>query len=269
MQNAMGASGVLGLQGNGLNAANYYAQSLAPAIGGRNTQGGSGAGHSVMQAGLGFGADLDAIQQRAIAEGLPQVRASYSARGLGLGGEAARGEQDYVQRISDQMAQEAIQARLGGLGVAAQGANTAANEAAAFGNIGLGRGQLAAQATQLPQQVLNQMLQGYGLAGNVMGQAADQPGALINQYLQGQGQGLQNFGQMGNILTQSGNQQFQPLQLAGLGAGVWGQAQQFPLDYANTLFQASRQPENWLANFINSVPNIGSSGQKEGFLGFG
>jgi hypothetical protein len=252
--------------------ANQFAQGLSPAIHGLNTQGGSGAGQQamgagrqamgvgqqVLNAGLGFGADLADIQQRAIAEGLPQVRASYSARGLGTSGEAARGEQDYVQRISDQMAQEAIQARLGGLGIAAQGANAygqgagvvgqgagvAANEAAAFGNIGLGRGALSAQAAQLP-------------------------GSVLNQFLQGQGQGLQNFGQVGNILTQAGQQQFQPLQLAGLGAGVWGQGQQFPLDYANTLFQASRQPYNWLANWMNAVPNIGSTGQAEGFLGIG
>lgn len=252
MMNAFGAGGIpgmsqntLGLQNNALQAANYYAQQLAPALQGRNMGGGSGAGQQVMNAAQGFNTkELADIQQRAIAEGLPQVRASYSSRGLGLGGEAARGEQDYVQRISDQMAQEAIQARLQGLGVMAQGANTAANEAAAFGNIGLGRGNLALQGAQMPQAVLNQMLQGQGL-------------------------GLQNYGQYGNLLAQAGQQQFQPLQLAGLGAGVWGQGQQFPLDYTNTLFAATRQPFNWLANFINGVPNIGDSGQKEGFLGIG
>ena len=84
----------------------------------------------------------------------------------------------------------------------------------------------------------------------------------MNQMLQGQNLGLQGFGM-------AGQQQFQPLQLAGLGAGVWGQGQQFPLDYTNTLFAASRQPYNWLANFINGVPNVGTSGQKEGFLGIG
>lgn len=228
---------ILALQNNALGASNYYAQSLAPSIAGTNMQGQSGAGQSVMNAGLNFGADLKDIQQRAIAEGLPQVRASYSARGLGTSGESARGEQDYVQRISDQMAQEAIQARLGGLGIAAQGANTAAGEAANFGNIGLGRGNLALQSTQMPQSILNAMLQGQNL-------------------------GLQGLGA-------AGQQQFQPLQLAGLGAGVWGQGQQFPLDYTNTLYAASRQPSNWLANFINGVPNVGNSGQKEGFLGIG
>lgn len=237
--------GTLGLQNNALQAANYYAQQLAPALQGRNMGGGSGAGQQVMSAAQGFNTkELADIQQRAIAEGLPQVRASYSARGLGLGGEAARGEQDYVQRISDQMAQEAIQARLQGLGIMAQGANTAANEAAAFGNIGLGRGNLALAGAQMPQAVLNQMLQGQGL-------------------------GMQNFGQMGALLSQAGQQQFQPLQLAGLGAGVWGQGMQFPLDYTNTLFGATRQPMNWLANFINGVPNVGNSGQSEGFLGIG
>lgn len=228
---------LLGLQDPALNVANYYAQKLAPAINGTNMSGQSGAGQQIMQAGLGFNADLEGIQQRAIAEGLPQVRASYSARGLGTGGGAARGEQDYVQRISDQMAQEAIQARLGGLGVAAQGANIAAGEAANFGNIGLGRGNLALQGAQMP--------------GNVLA-----------QFLQNQNLGLQGFGA-------AGQQQFQPLQLAGLGAGVWGQGMQFPLDYTNTLYGASRQPWNWLANFINGVPNVGSSGQTEGFLGIG
>jgi hypothetical protein len=227
----------LGLQNNALAASNYYAQQLAPSIQGSNMQGMSGAGQQVMNAGMNFGADLSGIQQRAIAEGLPQVRASYSSRGLGTSGESARGEQDYVQRISDQMAQEAIQARLGGLGVAAQGANIAAGEAANFGNIGLGRGNLALQSSQMPMSVLNQMLQGQNL-------------------------GLQGLGA-------AGQQQFQPLQLAGLGAGVWGQGMQFPLDYTNTLFAASRQPQNWLANFINGVPNVGNSGQAEGFLGIG
>lgn len=236
--------GLLNLQPNALGAANYFAQGVHPGIAGTNMQGGSGAGQQVMHAGLGFGADLQDIQRRAIAEGLPQVRASYSSRGLGTSGEAARGEQDYVQRISDQMAQEAIQARLGGLNVAAQGANTAAGEAANFGNIGLGRGQLALQGAQMP-------------------------GAVLNQFLQGQNYGMQGLGQAGNILSQAGQQQFQPLQLAGLGAGVFGQGMQFPLDYTNTMFNATRQPYNWLANFINGVPNIGNSGQKEGFLGIG
>lgn len=235
----------LGLQNNALAAANYYAQQLAPAIRGSNMGGGTGAGQQVMSAAQNFNTnELADIQRRAIAEGLPQVRASYSARGLGTSGEAARGEQDYVQRISDQMAQEAIQARLQGLGIMSQGASTAANEAAQFGNIGLGRGNLALQGSQLPMNVLNQMLQGQGL-------------------------GMQNFNQMGQLQSLAGQMQFQPLQLAGLGAGVWGQGMQFPLDYTNTLFAASRQPFNWLANFINGVPNVGSSGQSEGFLGIG
>lgn len=238
---AMGFGGqindTLSLQNNALAAANYYAQQMTPAIQGTNMGGQSGAGQQIMNAGLNFGADLKDIQNRAIAEGLPQVRASYSSRGLGTSGEAARGEQDYVQRISDQMAQEAIQARLGGLGIASQGANIAAGEAANFGNIGLGRGNLALQGSQMPMSVLNQMLQGQNL-------------------------GIQGYGAIGQ-------QQFQPLQLAGLGAGVWGQGMQFPLDYTNTLFAASRQPQNWLANFINGVPNVGNSGQAEGFLGIG
>jgi hypothetical protein len=237
MQQAGQIGNLMQLQQPAFGVANQFAQGVQPGIRGTNTQGASGAGQQVMNAGLGFGFDVDAIQKRAIAEGLPQVRASYSARGLGLGGEAARGEQDYVQRISDQMAQQAVQAKLGGLGVAAQGANTAAGEAANFGNIGIQRGQLAQQAAMLP-------------------------GSVLNQFLQGQQLGLQGLGL-------AGQQQFQPLQLAGLGAGVWGQGMQFPLDYTNTLFAASRQPQNWMANFINGVPNIGSSGQREGFLGLG
>ena len=98
----------LGLQNNALAAANYYAQQMAPAIQGRNVGGQTGAGQQVMNAGLNFGADLQDIQNRAIAQGLPQVRASYSARGLGTSGQAALGEQDYIQRISDQMAQEEL-----------------------------------------------------------------------------------------------------------------------------------------------------------------
>lgn len=241
-QQAMGQGGqignLMGLQGNALDAANFYAQKMNPGINGTNMQGGSGAGQQVMNAALAAPAQFQTdIYNRAHAAALPQVRASYSARGLGTSGQAAQGEQDFTQRLADQFAQEAVQARLGALNVAASGAGTAAGEASNFGNIGVQRGQLALQGAQMP-------------------------GAILNQFLQGQNLGLQGLGA-------AGQQQFQPLQLAGLGAGVWGQGQQFPLDYTNTLYQASRQPFNWLANFINGVPNVGNSGQSEGFLGIG
>jgi hypothetical protein len=226
---------LLGLQTPAFGVANQYAQGLMPAIQGSNVGGPSGAGNRVVDAGLNFGFDVDAIQQRAIAQGLPQVRASYSARGLGTSGEAARGEQDYVQRISDEMAQQAIQARLGGLNAAAAASGPASSEAVGFGNIGLGRGQLALQGAQMP-------------------------GDVLNQFLQGQQYGLQGLGMAQQL-------QGYPQQLLGTGMSNFFNAYNAPLQGFQNFAQTARWPLNQAAAFMSGVAGTKSEPVFTGFAG--
>lgn len=221
---------------NVLQASNYYLnQGVTPAIQGKFSSGPSGAGNRVVDAGLGFGADVSAIQRRAIAEGLPQVRASYSARGLGLGGEAARGEQDYVQRISDAMAQQAIDARLGGLQAAAAAAGPAASEAVGFGNIGLGRGQLGLQAAQAPFDIMGSMINGNNAALQ---------GLNLGQQMQGY-----------------------PQQLMAAGMNNYFNGFNLPLQAFQNFIQTQRYPQNQAMTFLGGTAGTASSPVFTGIFG--
>lgn len=221
---------------NLLQSSNYYLnQGVTPAIQGKFSSGPSGAGNRVVDAGLGFGADVAAIQRRAIAEGLPQVRASYSARGLGTSGEAARGEQDYVQRISDALAQQAIDAKLGGLQAAAAASGSAASEAVGFGNIGLGRGQLGLQAAQAPFDIMGSML-----AGN-------------NAALQGLGMGQQMQGY--------------PQQLMGMGMQNYFNGWNLPLQAFQNYIQTQRYPQNQAMTLLGGTAGTASQPVFTGIVG--
>lgn len=186
----------------------YYAGGIGPAIQGTNfpgvggSGGGGGGGGSwgptgkslqVADAALNAQANWQKdIYDRAIADARPAVAASYSARGLGSSGMAARGEQDAIQRITDDMTQRDVQNRINSLGVAASAAGNAGQEGVGWGNVGvgwgnvgLGRGNLAMEATRLPAQVQGQFIQN---------QLAAQQGQANPMALLGQGSQLFNMG---------------------------------------------------------------------------
>lgn len=246
MQMAGYAPGVLG-------ASAGYGQMLNNAIG----QGSSGVGipsgnlaritDAALNQANNVGVNGD-IYQRTMDLMRPQIRAAYSARGLGTSGEAIQGENDQAMQLADTMAQQAYANRNAFLGTAAnagsaEGAervgltNAGVNQALGLGGLGVQRGQLALGGMTAAPQAWNSILGGQ------------------NQAFQG--------------LNMAGQQQFQPLQLAGLGGGVYGQGLNMPLDFANAMYGATRAPMMNFGNFLNGVPNVGSSGQREGFLGLG
>lgn len=188
------------------------------------------------------------IYQRTMALLRPQVRSAFADRGLGTSGQAIQGEGDQAQQLADTMAQQAYANRNAFLGTAASAGsaegnervgltNAAVNQALGLGGLNMQRGNLA--------------LQGMTAAPNAW-----------NSILGGQNQAFQGLGM-------AGQQQFQPLQLAGLGGGVYGQGLNMPLDFANQMYGATRAPFFQMGNWANGVPNVATSGQKEGFLGIG
>jgi hypothetical protein len=228
--------GIAGLVPNGLEASNYYLnRGVTPAMRGANVQGAtgagqqlvdyalSGAGSRVVDAALAAPAQFQTeIYNRALADAMPAVTASYASRGLGTSGVAARGEQDFTQRMTDQFAQEAIQNRLAALGVAAQaqngvfsgagsGASAAAAQAIGAQNAAIGRGQLGLQAANA---IPGQLGAFQGIAGAPLG------------YMQ-QLAGLQGA----------------PLDLVGQGLGLYGQGMQLPFNYQQALYNFTRQPQ--------------------------
>lgn len=202
------------------NASNQFAQKLHGAINGTNIGGGQGGG-SFGPSGLSERVANEAlnaqakwkgdIYDRAIADARPQARSAWSSRGMGGGGASIRGEEDMIQRVTDQMTQQDVQNRIASLGVAANAAGQAGSESVGWGNIGLGRGSLALQASQLPGQV--------------------------------QGQFLQN-------MLQAQQAQGAPLSMLGTGAQLFQQSQQMPLSTFNNLYQTSRAPQTTAVNLL-------------------
>lgn len=200
-----------------MGAANHYAQGIDSAVKGQNgTNGGSfgpsGLSERVANAALGAQPQWQSdIYNRAIADARPQVRSAFSARGLGGSGAAARGEDDAIQRITDQQAQQDVQNRIGALGVASQAAGQAGQESGQWGQIGLGRGQLSLAASQMPGQI-----QGQFLANLLQGQQA-----------------------------QGG-----PMNALGTGTQLFQQGLQMPLQTFNNLYQTSRAPQTTAVNLL-------------------
>lgn len=200
-----------------LGASNQFAQGINSAIHGTNGTGGgsfgpSGLSAQVAQAALGAQPQWQKqIYDRAIADARPQMRSAFSSRGMGNSGGAIRGEEDAIQRITDQQAQQDVQNRIQSLGVASNAAGQAGQESSQWGNIGLGRGQLSLQGAQLPGQV-----QGQFLANLLQGQQA----------------------------------QGAPLNMLGTGSQLYQQGLQMPLQTFNNIYQTSRAPETLGVNLL-------------------
>lgn len=162
------------------------------------------------------------IYNRALKDALPTVTASYSSRGLGTSGAAARGEQDFTQRLTDQFAQEAIQNRLAALGVAAQAQN------GVFSGAGAGAGAAASQAIGAQNAAVARGQLGLGAANAIPGQLGgfqDVAGAPL--------------GYMGQLAALQGA----PLDLVGQGLNLYGQGMQLPFQYQQALYNFTRQPQ--------------------------
>lgn len=206
-------NGLAGLVPNGMDASNYYLnRGVTPAVQGGNVQGAMGAGQQVVDRALATANQLPAeAYQRVVAEGLPEVRASYSARGLGTSGEAARGEQDYIQRTRDQLFQQDVANQIAALQTGANASGAAASQAIGAQNAAIGRGQLGLGASNaIPNQ---------------LGQFQDVAGAPLG-YMQ-QLAGLQSA----------------PLNLVGQGLNLYGQGMNLPLQYQQALYNYTRQPQ--------------------------
>lgn len=187
---------------------------------------------------------------------LPNLSASFASRGLAGGGEGIQAEIEASRDLSNQFAMRQFQEQQQGIGTLGQLGGIAGNIAGNYGQLGGAAGQIG---------------QGYGSLGGAMGQigaaqgnlglqGAQFPGALLNQFIGGQNAGLQ-----GLAGAQSLN--LGPLQSLGLGGGVFQQGLDLPFQAAQGLYGLTRQPLEYLSNFVNSVPNISKSTPKAGILG--
>lgn len=158
------------------------------------------------------------IYNRAMALLKPQVRASFSDRGLGSSGAAIKGESDAASQLADQMAQQSAQNRIGLLGAGAAGEQANASMTNALASF-LGQRTGALQA---------------GIQGALGGMQA--PGQIFNQFQGATGAGIQNI--LGGLQGLSGLN-LAPLQALGAGGQSLGQA----LSPLSALYAGSRAPE--------------------------
>lgn len=225
----------------GLDASNYFlSRGAMPGVQGTNVMGAQGAGQQVVDAALGaYKALPPEAYARVVQEGLPEVRASYSARGLGTSGEAARGEQDYIQRTRDALHQQDVANQIAALQAGAGASGAAASQAIGAQNAAIGRGQLGLQSSYAP--------------GSILGQFQDVAGAPLG------------------AATQLAGLQGLPLSLAGQGLDLYSQGLQLPLAYQQALYNFTRQPQTDLLGALagtlqgNSKSwNFGGSAGKSG-----
>lgn len=204
--------GMAGLAPQGMDASNYFLNhGVTPAVQGGNVQGAMGAGQQVVDASLKTAQQLPGeAYQRVVADALPEVRSSYSARGLGSSGEAARGEQDYIARTRDNLFQQDVANQVAALGTGASASGAAASQAIGAQNAAIGRGQLGYQAAHAPGDILSQF---QGIAGA--------PLDAMQQFA-----GLQGA----------------PLGLVGQGLDLYNQGLSLPLQYQQQLYNFTRSP---------------------------
>jgi hypothetical protein len=222
--------GIAGMAPDAMEASNYYLQGVTGAAKGSNVQGAMGAGQQVVDKALAAYQAMPAeAYQRVVAEGLPEVRASYSSRGLGASGGAARGEQDYIQRTRDQLYQQDVANQIAALQSGAAASGAAASQAIGAQQAALGRGQLGLAASQAPGQILGQFQQVATSPLDAMIAAA----------------GLQS----------------QPLQLAGAGGQVYSQGLNLPLEYQQAIYEFTRDPAKTIMGALSGVQQNSSKGQ--------
>jgi hypothetical protein len=204
--------GIAGMVPQGMDASNYYLQGVTGAANGGNVQGAMGAGQQVVDAALSAYRALPAeAYQRVVQEGLPEVRAASSARGLGSSGQAARNEEDYIQRTRDDLYQKDVANQIAALGTGAAASGAAASQAIGAQNAAIGRGQLGMQAAN-------------AIPG-IMGAFQDVTG--------------QPLGMMGQMAAMQGL----PLDLVNQGLSTFASSLGLPLQYQQALYNYTRQPQ--------------------------
>lgn len=162
------------------------------------------------------------IYERAAALLRPQVRAGFSARGLGSSGAAIREEGNQMQQLADSFAQRAMQERIGLLGAAAQG------------------------------QGAESSMMGQRISGSLGG--AQLPGQIMNQFQQQYG------GALGNLAASAGLN-LTPMQASLAGTQALGAGLGLPFQLAQQAYLATRSPMQMAGSSLG-VPLRGSSGKK-------
>jgi hypothetical protein len=236
--------GIAGLVPSAMDASNYYLnRGVTPGVQGTNVQGAMGAGQQVVDAALSAYRAMPAdAYQRVVADALPEVRSSYSARGLGLSGEAARGEQDYIQRTRDDLYQKDVANQIAALGTGAAASGAAASQAIGAQQAAIARGQLGLNASNsIPQQL--------GQFQNIAGAPLD----YMQQVAQLQGA---------------------PLEMLGQGLNLYGAGLNLPLQYQQSLYNFTRQPQLDLLSQLTGTQqgnarNWGKSGGSSGYVASG
>jgi hypothetical protein len=166
------------------------------------------------------------LYQNAAALLTPQVRSSFSARGLGSSGEAINQEDIQKQQLADSFANRQFQEQLG-----AQQQQTGA--VGQYAPLAGGLGSLGVASAQVPGEVYNQFLQG----------------GLVNQ-------------QAYNLAQQN---QLYPMQSLALGMQNYNNALDIPLNYETALYNATRAPQLSLLGALSGTnqsshgPSFGKS----------
>jgi hypothetical protein len=198
-----------------------------------------------LQASTEFGPQMF---QRVVQDALPEVRAAYGVRGLGTSGGAALGEQEYIQRVRDDLAQAEIDNRLQALGIANQ-ANLGALGTAATAQNGL-LGAAASGASSAASQAIGAQNAAIGRGQLGLGAAQSIPGMLSGfQDVTGAPLGL-----MGQVAALQGL----PLGLAGQGLDLYTQGLMLPMQYQQALYNFTRQPQLDLLSALSGT-NVGQS----------
>lgn len=180
----------------------------------------------------------------------PQTRAAYSARGLGLSGQAANAEADQARQLADSFAQRANQEKNAFYQTAANSEGTAAGFGGAYNNAlanmyGTRLGSLSS--------IYGNQLQGATAA-------TEAPGRVFSTFQGGIGQGIQNIGAaLGQYL--------QPMQMNQAGLAGLGQALNLPLSYQQSLYNYLRSPQTQLLGVPSSTGQQSNGSHPNGLLG--
>ena len=227
---AQGGQSLLANQGGFMDAANAFAGGINTANTGfgqaagrfnpafQQLQGAFGGANQFLQEMLAPTAMNEQFQYALQNQVLPQVRSAYAARGLGTSGIGAGAESEATANLANQ-----FDARRFAQGQ--QALATIGDLSGVQGSLASGLGNLAS------------------LQGNLGVAASQVPGSILNQFMQANNLGVQ--GALGAQQAQMG-----PLQLAGLGAGLYNQGLDMGLRSFGNLYNTARAPQTLGVNLL-------------------
>ena len=173
----------------------------------------------------------------------PQVRSAYSARGLGTSGQAANAEADQARQLADSFAQRANTERN-------QYYNTAASDSAQYNSA---LANMYGSSTGAGANMYGTQMQGATAA-------TEAPSRIFSTMQGGLGQGIQNIGN-------ATGQYLQPMQMNQAGMGNYGQAQQMPLSYQQSIYNYLRSPQTQLLGIPSGTGQQSNAGSPNGLFG--